>query len=1206
MTASYAYDPLGNQISQTVNDVTTNFQIDPTGLGNVVAAYDSSGDLLTHYTYGIGLVSQVSAAGIAGYYDFNNIGSTVGITGTSGSYINAYAYLPFGQTITIAATGSNAFTFVGQLGVQTGGTGLLDMRTRSYDPTTGQFISRDPIGLFGGDPNLQRYATDNPVNSIDPTGQATMVTMYATNDYDLPQKYLTLFEEAVGEELSSSDAGPNGYLAFRNGTLLAGKLTVQVGSITRVLQFNTTREAPNGTRTAIIFRIRSTNRYPVISTAIPQTPGLALVAKSAARANARLPIPQYHLVTPAPVAKFPSVAPTTPTAFSVPRAMGTRTSSRPTRSCPTQSIFENEPTALPAQGVTITQQFDTSFDWNSFRLSSFGFDGMTFTVPSDSSFYQATLDLSQTLGYDVQVAATINELTGVATWTFTTIDPSTGEVPTDPTIGFLPPDNAEGAGEGFVSYTIMASPSDTDGTLIPAQATVVFQTQPPLNTPQIFNTIGSEGPTVSLTASALDFTTNSFTLSWTGQDDVNGPGIADYNIYVSTNGGAYTSYLQGTTLTQATFTGQAGDSYAFYAVAVDNVGTSSDPSATVQVLLVPPPTQPAPPALVPADDSGIQGDGITDNDSPSLFGTTQADATVQLLNSSDAVVATTQADDNGNYDFPVPGAPLSLGTYVFSVLASNVNGSSPASNAFTLTIVAVPVTPSAPTLLPADDSGTQGDNTTDDTSPSLTGTTFAGASIQLLDINDNVIATTIADTSGNYAIPIPGPLAVGTYQYSVETIDLYGDVSSPSSAYSLTIIASPTTPIAPTLLPADDSGTQGDNTTDDTSPSLTGTTFAGATVQLLDINDNVVATTTADTSGNYVIPIPGPLAVGTYQYSIQTTDSYGDVSSPSSSYSLTIVAAPTTPSAPTLLPADDSGTQGDKITDDASPSLTGTAFAGATVQLLDVNDNVLATAAADTSGNYVIPIPGPLAVGTYQYSIETTDPYGDDSSPSPAYSLTIVAAPTTPSASTLLAADDSGTQGDKTTDDANPSLAGATFAGATVQLLDVNDNVIATTTADTSGNYVIPIPGPLAVGTYQYSIQTTDQYGDVSSPSGTYSLTIVATPTTPSAPALLPADDSGTQGDKTTDDASPSLAGTTFAGATVQLLDVNDDLIATVTADTSGNYVIPIPGPLAIGTYQYGIQTTDPYGDVSSPSPSYSLTIVAAPATPSATHPLAR
>jgi len=92
-------------------------------------------------------------------------------------------------------------------------------------------------------------------------------------------------------------------------------------------------------------------------------------------------------------------------------------------------------------------------------------------------------------GFYVDVAASIDVRTGIATWTFTTIDPNTGQIPLDPTVGFLPPDNSSGIGEGFVSYTIMANSSDPTGTVINAQATVTFYTQPHLNTAKIFNTI---------------------------------------------------------------------------------------------------------------------------------------------------------------------------------------------------------------------------------------------------------------------------------------------------------------------------------------------------------------------------------------------------------------------------------------------------------------------------------------------------------------------------------------------------------------------------------------------------------------------------------------------------------------------------------------------------------------------------------------------
>ena len=179
LSASYVYDPLGNRIAQTINGATTNFQIDPAGLGNVVATYASASGPVTHYTYGLGLVSQVSSTGVAAYYDFNNIGSTVGITSTVGTYVNQYSYLPFGQTITVAAALTNPFTFVGGAGVQNDGTGLLDMRARSYDPALGQFGQPDPLGILGEDSNIRHYVGNDPVNITDPTGTSMRSTIYA-------------------------------------------------------------------------------------------------------------------------------------------------------------------------------------------------------------------------------------------------------------------------------------------------------------------------------------------------------------------------------------------------------------------------------------------------------------------------------------------------------------------------------------------------------------------------------------------------------------------------------------------------------------------------------------------------------------------------------------------------------------------------------------------------------------------------------------------------------------------------------------------------------------------------------------------------------------------------------------------------------------------------------------------------------------------
>jgi RHS repeat-associated protein len=46
--------------------------------------------------------------------------------------------------------------------------GLVYLRARYYDPTTGQFISRDPIESVTRVP--YSYAGNNPLNNVDPSG----------------------------------------------------------------------------------------------------------------------------------------------------------------------------------------------------------------------------------------------------------------------------------------------------------------------------------------------------------------------------------------------------------------------------------------------------------------------------------------------------------------------------------------------------------------------------------------------------------------------------------------------------------------------------------------------------------------------------------------------------------------------------------------------------------------------------------------------------------------------------------------------------------------------------------------------------------------------------------------------------------------------------------------------------------------------------
>jgi RHS repeat-associated protein len=60
------------------------------------------------------------------------------------------------------------FGFAG--GLADSDTGLVRFGYRDYDPDTGRWTAKDPIGFAGGDTDLYGYVKSNPVNLVDPLG----------------------------------------------------------------------------------------------------------------------------------------------------------------------------------------------------------------------------------------------------------------------------------------------------------------------------------------------------------------------------------------------------------------------------------------------------------------------------------------------------------------------------------------------------------------------------------------------------------------------------------------------------------------------------------------------------------------------------------------------------------------------------------------------------------------------------------------------------------------------------------------------------------------------------------------------------------------------------------------------------------------------------------------------------------------------------
>lgn len=248
--------------------------------------------------------------------------------------------------------------------------------------------------------------------------------------------------------------------------------------------------------------------------------------------------------------------------------------------------FENAAdAAAPAQQVVITQQFDPDLDYRTFRVDDFGFGELNFELSADRPSYSQRLDLRETLGLYVDVSMLVDTRTGIATWTLTSIDPDTGDLPADALRGFLPPNDANGSGEGYVSYTIRAKRDVPTGAVVDATATIVFDTEAPIETPPIFNTLDAGAPQSAVAALPATSDETAFTVHWTGADIGDGSALRDYRVYAQVDDGAWQLWLDWTTETEAQFNGEEGRRYAFYSVARDNAGNVEAAPATADTTI---------------------------------------------------------------------------------------------------------------------------------------------------------------------------------------------------------------------------------------------------------------------------------------------------------------------------------------------------------------------------------------------------------------------------------------------------------------------------------------------------------------------------------------------------------------------------------------------------------------------------------------------
>jgi RHS repeat-associated protein len=160
--ATYAYTGDGLRMSKTVSGTTSQFLWD---VASAVPLLLKDGSMA--YVYGPGglPLEQINGSAVL-WLHHDQLGSTRLVTDSTGASQATYTFDAYGKLTASTGSITNPLRFAGQY--WDGESNLYYLRARYYDPSTGQFLSRDPAVATTREPYT--YVDDNPLNGVDPSG----------------------------------------------------------------------------------------------------------------------------------------------------------------------------------------------------------------------------------------------------------------------------------------------------------------------------------------------------------------------------------------------------------------------------------------------------------------------------------------------------------------------------------------------------------------------------------------------------------------------------------------------------------------------------------------------------------------------------------------------------------------------------------------------------------------------------------------------------------------------------------------------------------------------------------------------------------------------------------------------------------------------------------------------------------------------------
>ena len=605
----------------------------------------------------------------------------------------------------------------------------------------------------------------------------------------------------------------------------------------------------------------------------------------------------------------------------------------------------------------------------------------------------------------------------------------------------------------------------------------------------VSNIYFAAGTTSEVTAPTVTGVTGNSTAGY----EVKGTADANATVEIRNAGGAVigTGTADGTGAFTVTIpAGEAGANETLTAVAKNASGTESTPT-TFQT---------------PADETTVTAPtitGVTGNSTAGyeVKGTADANATVEIRNAGGAVIGTGSADGTGAFTVTIPAGEAGANETLTAV-AKNASGTES-----TPTTFQTPADPNTPVATPIVETVT-GSTTK---GYEVKGTAEVGTTIEVRDAAGTVLGTATTGTDGKYTVTLAPGKATANQTLSVVAKNASGTESQPATA------TTPADVTAPTV----------DNITGNSGSGyeITGTADPNTTIEVRDPAGAVIGTGTSDANGDFTVTLPTGTTDPGDTLTVIGKDNAGNESQPTE----VLVPADATVTAPTV-----TGVTGNSV---AGYQVTGTADPNATIEIRDVDGNVIATGTADGTGSFAVNLPAGTANANETLTALAKDPAGNPSTPTTFQTPAdeVVAPPSV----------------DKVTGNTiqGYQVTGTAELGTTIEVRATDGTVLGTATTGPTGQYTVTLASGKATAKQTVNVVAKNDTGLESQPTTAMTPADVTTPTI-----------GDITGDSTT---GYEITGTADPNTTIEVRNPDGTIIGTTTTDDQGNFTVDLPAGAA-------------------------------------------